>query len=169
MPSRSRKLRQEQERQASWDRLRTAPWNPLDSQRAVGSGRERIQLIHLPSFSPPAFWEVCELQSEWLLYSSRVVEPWWPTLSVQGYEPVPFDGVRLRNFFERLTALTLPIAPDLSKMAGLDGATTQLALFGDLHSQVRFEWWSEYPPAWGPLVKLADEMLDAFGGRVSGK
>lgn len=165
MPSRSRELRKEQERQASWDRLQTAPWDPLESHRAVGSGRRRLQLIHLPSFSPPSFWEVCELQSKWLLYSSKIVGTWWPTLRVQGYEPIQFDGDRLRSYFERLTALHLPIAPDLSNMAGLDGVTTQLAMFGDLHSQVRFEWWSEYPPAWKPLVDIANEMLEALGGR----
>jgi hypothetical protein len=77
---------------------------------------------------------------------------------------VSFDSDGLRSFFDRLTSLTLPIAPDLSNMSGLDGETTQLALLGDLHSHVRFEWWSEYPPAWKPLVEIANEMLRAFGG-----
>jgi len=76
-----------------------------------------------------------------------------------------FDGERLRAFFDRLTSLTLPIAPDLSNLAGADGETTQLALFGDLHSHVRFQWWSDYPPAWEPLVTIAKEMLSAFGAR----
>src|SRR5438105_15733714 len=94
MPSRSRELRKEQDRQASWERLRAAPWSPFDPHGATGSGRERIQLIHLPSFSIPVFWEVCQLDSRWLLYSSKVVHPGWPTLKVQGYEPIPFDGDR---------------------------------------------------------------------------
>jgi hypothetical protein len=169
MPSRSRELRKEQDRQASWDRLRTAPWSPFDPHGAMGSGRERIQLIHLPSFTTPVFWEVCQLGPQWLLYSSKVVEPSWPTLKVQGYESVPFDGDQLRSFFDRLTSLTLPIAPDLSNMAGADGETTHLALFGDLHSHVRFEWWSEYPPAWQPLVEIATEMLGAFGRPAAGE
>jgi hypothetical protein len=135
----------------------------------MGSGTARIQLIHLPSFSNPVFWEVCQLGVQWLLYSSKVVDPGWPTLRVQGYEPVPFDGKRLRSFFDRLTSLSLPVAPDLSNRAGVDGASTQLALFGDLHSRVRFEWWSEYPPAWQPLVEIANEMLQAFAAPASGE
>jgi hypothetical protein len=169
MPSRSRELRKEQDRQASWDRLRTVPWSPFDPHGAIGSGTLRIQLIHLPSFSTPVFWEVCQLQAQWLLYSSKVVEQGWPTLRVQGYEPTPFDSALLRSFFDRLTSLALPIAPDLSNMSGLDGETTHLALFGDLHSHVRFKWWSDYPPAWKPLVAIADEMLKAFGGPAAGE
>src|SRR5688572_30075938 len=114
MPSRSRQFRQEQDRRASWDRLRTAPWTPLDWHRAFDSGRVRIQLVRLPSFSLPAFWEVCEAGSEWLLYTSSVVAPESSALMVQGYEPVTFDGGRLRAYFEGLTSLTLPVAPDLS-------------------------------------------------------
>jgi hypothetical protein len=162
MPSRSRERRKEQDSQASWDRLRTAPWSPFEPHGAQGSGRQRIQLIHLPSFWPPVFWEVCQLGSQWLLYSSKVVDPWWPTIRVQGYEPVTFDGDRLRSFFSRLTSLTLPIAPHLSDMVGLDGEITQLSLFGDLHSHARFQWWSGHPPAWKPLVEIAKEMLNEF-------
>ena len=169
MPSRSRELRKEQDRRASWDRLRTAPWSPFDAHGAMGSGSQRIQLIHLPSFATPVFWEVRQLQAQWLLYSSTVVDRGRATLRVQGFEPVPFDGGRLRSFFDRLTSLALPIAPDLSNMAGLDGERTHLALFGDLHSHVRFEWWSEYPPAWKPLVEIANEMLEAFGRPAAGE
>jgi hypothetical protein len=31
------------------------------------------------------------------------------------------------------------------------------------------EWWSEYPPAWKPLVEIANEMLKAFGGTAAGE
>ena len=164
MPSRSRQLRQEQERQASWDRLRASPWSPFDLGRAFDSGQQRIQLVRLPSFSPPEFWEVCQGGAEWLLYSSTVVDPDSSRLMVQGYEPVSFDGGRLKTYFERITSLTLPVAPDLSNMSGLDGVATQLALFGDLWSQVRYQWWSEHPPGWTPLVEIVVEMFEAFGG-----
>jgi hypothetical protein len=169
MPSRSRELRKKLDQQASWDRLRDAPWSPLDLSRAFGSGRQRIQLVCLPSFSPPAFWEVCQRESEWLLYSATVVDPHWYALTVQGYEPVEFDCGTLKTYFERLTSLSVPVAPDLSNMAGLDGTVTQLALFGDMWSQVRYQWWSEHPPGWTPLVQIAAEMLAAFGGPAAGE
>ena len=85
-------------------------------------------------------------------------------LTVQGYEPVEFDGGTLKTYFKRLTTLTLPIAPDLRSLGGTDGTVTQLALFGSLCSQVRYQWWSNCPPGWGPLVKIADKMFKAFGG-----
>lgn len=98
-----------------------------------------------------------------MLYSAMVVDPDWSALTVQGYEPVEFHGDKLEMYFNRLTFLTLPVAPDLSRMGGADGTLTQLALLGDLRSQVRYQWWSEHPPGWTPLVEIADEMLAAFG------
>jgi hypothetical protein len=164
MASRSRQFLKEQERKASWERLRTAPWDPRGPFRAIGSGVERIQLIHSPSFDVARFWEVCELRpsGEFVLYSSTVQEHSWRNLRVQGYEPVPFESDRLRAFLERLKTVQMPIAPALNGLGGLDGETTQLALFGDLHSQVRFQWWSDPPPGWEPLVEIANEMRSAF-------
>ena len=94
-----------------------------------------------------------------------MVDPDWYALTVQGYESVEFEGGELKTYFERLTSLTMPVAPDLSKMAGLDGTVTQLTLFGDMWSQVRYQWWSEHPPGWTPMVQIVDEMLAAFGDR----
>jgi hypothetical protein len=104
-----------------------------------------------------------------LLYSATVVDPDWHALNVQGYEPVDFESSQLRTYFERLTSLSLPVAPDLSNMAGLDGTVTQLALFGDMWSQVRYQWWSEHPPGWAPLVQIAHEMLATFGDPAAGE
>jgi hypothetical protein len=162
---RSRELRPEAERQTSWERLRAELWSPDEDLRAFGSGTPRIQIIHLPSFSPGAFWEVCRLREKWLLYTATSVTCGYPEpLKVQGYEIVEFPSEDLRAYFQRLTALALPIAPDLSDRAGVDGTLTRLAIFGDLSSRIRLQWWSTFPPAWTPLVQLTDEMLAAFGG-----
>jgi len=109
------------------------------------------------------FWEVCERGSEWLLYSSYVFNTDWSALTVQQYQPIHYDSRKLKMFFERLTALTLPVAPDFSKMDGRDGGVTQLALFGDLRSQVRYQWWSKPPAGWTPLVAIVSEMFEEFG------
>jgi hypothetical protein len=152
-----------QEIEATWERLRSASWLPDRSHRAFGSGAPRVQIIHSPSFNPSSFWEVCQKGDEWILYTSTVVTEWFPgPLSVQGYDPAPFDARLLRDYFERLISLSLPVAPYLTGMAGVDGAVTQLTLFGDVNSRVQFRWWSDYPPAWAPLVQVADEMLAAF-------
>jgi hypothetical protein len=113
----SREFRLEQERQASWDRLRAAPWNPQGYARAFGSGQERVQLVRLPSFSPPGFWEVCQRGEEWVLYTASVVYSDWSALAVRGYEPVDFPAGRLKAFFDRLVALSVPLSPHLNDMA----------------------------------------------------
>src|SRR4051794_6860498 len=99
---RSREFRLEQDREASWQRLRSAPWRADSFGRAFGSGAQRVQLVRLPSFSPPAFFEVCQRDAEWLLYTSTVVDADPYALTVHGYEPVEFDGKRLKDFFDRL-------------------------------------------------------------------
>jgi len=160
---RSRELQLDAERQASWDRLRSEYWSPDEEGRAFASGTRRIQIIQLPAFTPACFWEVCQLQEQWLLYTAvSVVDHFRDPLKVRGYEKVEFPQQDLRDYFQRITALTLPIAPDLSKCAGVDGTLTRLAIFGDLRSRIRFQWWSTYPPAWEPLVRLTEEMLAAF-------
>jgi hypothetical protein len=106
------------------------------------------------------------MDGNWGLYTSTVVGQWYPgPLRVQGYEPVTFPSERLRGFFDRLVALSVPITPHLNNMGGLDGTVTQLTLFGDLHSRVKFQWWSDPPPGWAPLVRVAKEMIEAFTGK----
>ena len=162
MPSRSREQKKEADRQASWDRLRNSPWNPFGIARASGCGRPRIQLVHLPSFSPPAFWEICQRDTEWVLYSAKVADKSWYSLTVQGYEPTTFESTALQAYFRRLTSLTLPIAPDYSGYSGLDGEVTLLTLRGDRWSEVRYQWWSHPPSGWEPLVTIVKEMLTLF-------
>ena len=47
-------------------------------------------------------------------------------------------------------------------MAGLDGEIHQLAIFGDMWSELRFQWWSEPPHTWRPLVEISAEMIKSF-------
>jgi hypothetical protein len=160
---RARRWQLEQEQKASWERLHSQPWSPDSDARAFGSGTTRIQIIRSPSFDSSSFWEVCELAGNWILYRAAVVADWYPgPLKVQGYDSVAFPPEALRSYFERLFALSLPLAPHLNNMAGLDGTLTQLTIFGDLSSRVKFQWWSDHPPGWTPLVEIADEMLAAF-------
>lgn len=160
---RSRQIRQESERQAEWEQLRCDPWFPDEGGQAFGSGKPRVQLIHLPSFTPPRFWEVCQSDDKWLLYKADVlVESYREPIRVRGYDRVEAASADLEQFFRRVISLNLLVAPDLTNRAGCDGSVTRLTIFGDLSSRIRFEWWSEHPPGWTPLVRLAEEMLAAF-------
>jgi len=159
----AREHSKQQDREASWDRLRSTPWQPFETRRAFDSGKPRVQIIRIPTFSKPVFWELCQRDSKWVLYPATIVERSWPNLTVQGYEPVEFASERLNSHFDRLVSMSLPITPFLNNMTGADGTVTQLALLGDLWSHVRYQWWSEHPPGWSPLVQIADEMLSAFG------
>jgi hypothetical protein len=79
-----------------------------------------------------------------------------------GYEQLDISGDTVRGYFDRLMSLTLPIGPLLNGMAGLDGTSFHLTLFNDMHSEIRFGWWSEPPPQWGLMIGVANEMIEEF-------
>lgn len=126
-----------------------------------GIGRCRLQLLVFPSFEEDQAWEVRERDRGWYLSRSQVAAS-WPAAQLVGYEEVSFPSEALASFYERIMALSLPLAPYATQMAGCDGTITQFAVFGDVFSEWRFQWWSEPPPQWRPLVAIAEEMLDAF-------
>jgi hypothetical protein len=146
---------------ADWERVRTATRPAADDVCAAGIGVRRLQLIVCPSFGESRAWEVRQSDREWWLFGSRVAAP-WPAVQLVGYEPLAADPAVLSAFFERAAGLSLPIAPDLGGMGGVDGTVSQLAVFGDMFSECRFQWWSQPPAHWRPLADLAAEMLAAF-------
>jgi hypothetical protein len=125
-----------------------------------GIGVRRLQLIVAPSFESTSVWDVRQGR-EWQLIRPQVVGT-DPALLVVGHEVVPFASAALAAYFERVTLLTLPLRPDLSGCGGADGTVYELAVFGDLYSEWRFQWWSNWPAQWRPLVELAEEMHAAF-------
>jgi hypothetical protein len=158
---RARAFRLQQQDAANWANARSAQRSASDDVFARGIGVRRLQLIECPSFSDSRAWEVRQRDSEWWLFGSWVVEP-WPAVELVGYEPLDADPAVLAEFFRRVTGLSLPIAPDLSDMGGLDGTVIQLAVFGDNFSECRFQWWSQPPDHWKPLTDLAVEMIATF-------
>jgi hypothetical protein len=160
---RAREFRLEQDRLArlAEDERTSALPRPAGGHRhLMGIGSLRLQLIVLPSFEEPRVWEVRERAQEWALFRSQVVEPESVPWLV-GYDPVRFESNRLQGFFRRVTALTLPLGPDLDGFGG-DGSLYQLAVFGDGYAEFRFQWWSVPPPPWRPLVSVANDMIQAF-------
>jgi hypothetical protein len=128
-----------------------------------GIGIRRLQLVFAPSFEPGFAWDIRLLGSVWRLFRSEVSdEDYSELMRLTGYEELDAEDDMLRGYVDRLRALTLPIGPMLNDLGGLDGTSYHLALFGDLHSEVRFQWWSDSPPQWAPLVEIANEMIEAF-------
>jgi len=151
-------LRQAEE--ADWERVRTQPRPARSDPHARGVGRRRLQLIVAPSFEQAWVWDVRQSR-EWQLIRPQVVVT-EAELMVVGHDVVPFAPAALATYFERVTSLTLPLRPDLSGCGGVDGTTYELAVFGDLYSEWRFRWWSDWPAQWRPVVDLAEEMHAAF-------
>jgi hypothetical protein len=157
----SREFMRRQEDDGDWSRAVSKPRLAICDVHARGIGIRRMQLIVCPSFEPEHAWEVRQRESAWLLFRSEVVSD-WPELQLVGYDHVRIDDNILATFFARLVSLSLPITPYLNGMGGLDGDIYQLGVFGDIFSEWRFQWWSQYPPSWQPLVEIAEEMLGAF-------
>lgn len=158
----AREFLSKQEVEDAWHRARTEPRMATDDIPTIrGIGIRRLQVTVCPPFDEGQSWEVRQRESKWFLYRQRVVVP-WPSIQVVGYDPVPCPDKVLSGFFSRMTGLTLPLVPYLNGMSGFDGTTTQLAIYGDMWSEWRFQWWSESPPQWQPLVTLTEEMLASF-------
>ena len=158
---RARQLVIEQQNAKDWDVARSATRAAADDVHVRGIGFRRLQVISCPSFDKSRAWEVRQLDDKWSLYESNVAES-WPMIQLVGYNLVSNSSTVFASLFSRLAALTIPLSPDLSGMGGLDGTMTQLSIFGDLYSAWRFQWWSQSPVLWKPLVELANEMIDTF-------
>ena len=157
----ARAFTQAQKDAADWDRARTETRPAVSDVVAPGIGLRRMQLVVCPSFCEASAWEVRQLQGDWSLFRSQVVTP-WPNLMLRGYERLSIDSATLSEFFARIIKLSLPISPDLSGTGGADGTIWQLAAFGDIFSEWRFQWWSRPPARWKRLGEIAMEMAQVF-------
>jgi hypothetical protein len=157
----ARELMLQQEQDSIWHRIRTEPRSATQDVHARGIGGLRMQLIVSPSFEEARAWDVRQGPEGWCLFRPRVLQG-RPELQFVGYDRQEFPPERLSSYFERIIALSIPIAPDLSGYGGVDGTMHQLAVFGDMWSSWRFQWWSDSPSQWRPLVDIASEMFAAF-------
>jgi hypothetical protein len=164
---RAREFALQQQNEADWQLIQKGPRPAAFDVHAHGIGIRRLQLIVCPTFSESRAWEVRQRDREWRLFGSRVAVP-WPDVQLIGYEMLAADSAMLVSLFERGAGMSLPIAPDLSGMGGLDGTVYQLAVFGDMRSEWRFQWWSQPPAHWRPLADLTSEMLTAFTAASNG-
>lgn len=155
-----RRLRLPQADEADWERIRTQP-RPAHSDAYARRHRcAAASADRRPVFRPTTVWDVRQQGHEW-------------QLSARGLSRNRADNVgrgarcgstpwQAAAYFDRVTALTLPLRPDLSGYGGADGTLYELSVIGDLLSAWHFQWWSTWPEQWRPLVELAEEMHTAF-------
>ncbi|MDG3002396.1 hypothetical protein [Paludisphaera mucosa] len=161
----NRKSREHQKQardRAMWDQARTASRDFVEDVLVPGIGVRRLQVVLVPSFEQGFAWDVRVLGVTWRLFRSEISNEDYSGPKLSGYEELDASGDMLREYFDKLRTLTLPIGPLLNDMGGLDGTDYHLALFGDLQSEVRLRWWTESPPQWSPLVAIADDMIETF-------
>ncbi len=152
----------EQEVAEAWRRTRTQTREISETPHIPGIGHLRAQVVYAPSFEAKYAWDILSgAQGTLHLYRSHVV---YQELryKLRGYHEVAVEEDIPRKFLERSYSLSLPIRPDLSGLGGLDGTHFEIALKGDLSSEVRFRWWCEGPDYWSELTTLASEMIRVF-------
>jgi hypothetical protein len=157
----AREFMKSKEDEAAWERAISQPRLAICDVHARGIGLRRLQVIVCPSFDEGRCWEIRQRDDEWWLFRSEIVSD-WPEIQLVGYQPVPIATGALSSFFARVVSLSLPIAPCLNGMDGADGDIYQLAVFGDMYSEWRLQWWSEAPASWRPLVEITEEIIEAF-------
>jgi hypothetical protein len=157
----SRQFIKQQESIRAWETARTSERHFSEDVSAPGIGARKIQVILVPAFEPGFAWDVRLLAPTWRLFRSSVVTS--PRSDhLVGYEELDAPSDLLQSHFERLRGISVPLAPPLPDAAGADGTTYHLALFGGLSSELRIQWWSEYPDSWSPAVAIANEMIQEF-------
>jgi hypothetical protein len=159
----SREHQKQEHERALWDRARTTPRDFVEDVLVHGIGIRRLQVIFAPSFEQGFAWDIRVLGSTWRLFRSEVSdEDYSKPAKLLGYEELDASGDMLKGYFDKLQALTLPVGPLLNDMGGLDGTNYRLSLFGDLHSEVQFGWWTDSPPQWAPMVVIVNDMIETF-------
>lgn len=157
---RAREWRRRQDLEDAIDRARNQPRDLTDDVCIPGTGPRRLQFVLLPSFEEGHTWDVRQSANEWRVFRGRTD----PTGGVYGNDLLAADSSVLKAMFEEVCELSLPLRPDLSGHCGADGETFQLAISGDLYTDVRIAWWSDYPEQWAPVVDFAERAMEYFSG-----
>lgn len=157
----AREFMKQREVKEAWDKARNELRRLEDDVFIPAIGLRRVQVAYAPSFEQGFAWEIRELQGNFSLFQSHIVEVCF-YFKLKGYQRLDVSSDVLQDYLHRLCQISLSISPTFNGMHGLDGTTYQLALFGDMHSNVRFVWWSEPPEQWRALVGLTGKMIEEF-------
>ena len=163
----NKKAREMQKRREVLDEIRNAQSIPRTVDQHVGwrgSGSRVLQVVCSPSFEPGWAWEVRRLDDDYKIYRSKIAPESQHDIQLVGYSGLDVPSDKLRSFWSSVCSLAVNVAPLYNELAGADGVSYQLAIFGDMQSSVRFSWWSEYPSEWTPLVDVTNQMIELFKG-----
>jgi len=140
-------------------RIRTEPRELAETPSF--SGFRRAQIVFAPSFGDKYAWEIYAVEDSLRLYRSDLVfhEHRYKLLN---HDEIVADPSILQGILNRLCSLSLPMQPELRKMAGCGGVDFQLALEGYLYSAIRVQWWSEAPAHWSELTNMVTEIIESF-------
>lgn len=145
---------------AEWRNAFSNPIGIHEDRHARMIGVRRIQIVKLPSFEPGATWDIRESGDTFYVYRSDI--------SAHGmlinYTRLDYPSAQAATFLRKITKLKFKISPDFSSQGGVDGQKTEIAVFGDLQSGLRFCWWTQWPRNWKPLVDLTEKMIADLEG-----
>ncbi|HEY1013932.1 MAG TPA: hypothetical protein VGE07_14570 [Herpetosiphonaceae bacterium] len=156
----SREYRRRLEHEQAWAAARETPRRFDEGVHIPGTGLLRVQFVRAPSFEQGYAWDLREYRGEWGVFRSRVVDDISDGRLI-GYEELAAPGVQFQGCYERLLALSIPLAPLRAPIMGLDG-TSYLLTIGEFFSAVRISWWVACPPEWQALADIVDELYDAL-------
>lgn len=150
----------------AWEQVRTVPRRLSASPGVGGIGRQRLQLVFDPFHETGWVWDLRHYsdpphRDDWQVYRSELVASNTDRMIV-GFDLLAVESDTLAGYFQQITSITLPLAPDLSGFSGCDGTGFELALFGDRNSEWRVKWWTFWPEQWRPLVTVAADMIAAL-------
>lgn len=127
-----------------------------EDRHAWSIGIRRIQIVYMPSFETGHAWDFREIDGIFKVYRSEIGK----FSKLYNYTAIDFPSKISENFIKYLQKLKLRISPIFVSEAGLDGTTTELAFFGDLHSGFRFRWWSNPPPNWKKMTGYTEKIIE---------
>jgi len=157
----AREFLKQREVQEAWNKARNELRRLEDDVYVPAIGLRRVQVAYAPSFEQGFAWDIRELDGSYSLFRSHIAVDSLHA-KLKGYQQLDTSSDALKDYLHRLRQISLSISPTFNGMAGLDGTTYQLALFGDMHSNVRFVWWSDPPAQWKELVGLTEKMIEEF-------
>ncbi len=172
MPTKSQKERRlkkelaetrQKELAEAWEKARGVERGLDRDVRVPDIGFRRVRIIIMPAFTQRYMWEIREREECLRLYRSTVVVK-MPQLSLSllGYDELESKTRELRRHLDRLWSMSIPVVPDLTERESRDGVGYELVLFGNMCSQVRFEWHNDGPAQWRPLIDAVMGMIEDF-------
>jgi hypothetical protein len=154
----NKRLKKKLELEKAWKKAQSQMRHIDEDVHVGGIGIRRVQVCYYPSFEDGFSWDIREQDNSYVLFESDIISDEL-LIRLKDYRKIEIEHEILGEYFEEIKNVDIPISPIFNNMTGADGEIFQVALFGDMHSDVRFTWWSEYPDNWKPIVQPTQEIV----------